>query len=63
MVDDPGELVAFFADDRAVHVYSLVDLEEPFWSASRWYRRGDAVVGVVATRVDTAVAVITPSTR
>lgn len=62
-IDDPEELLDFFADDRAVHLYSLVDLEEPFWSASRWFRRGDAVVGVVATPTDGIITATGVSTR
>ncbi len=46
-VGDPGELEEFFSDDRRVHVYALCDLEEPFWSASSWWREGDGVVGVI----------------
>lgn len=48
VVTDPDELVEHYADDRAIHIYALVDLEEPYWTPSRWYRRGDAVVGVVS---------------
>lgn len=47
LVRDPAELRAFYADAVPAHIYALVDLEEPFWSASRWYRREDAVVGLV----------------
>lgn len=48
VVTEPAELVEHYADRRAVHIYALADLEEPFWTPSRWYRRGDAVVGVVS---------------
>ena len=48
MVDDPSELSAFFSDSIAAHLYALADLEEPYWTPSTWYRRGDAVVGLVA---------------
>ena len=49
LVADPDELIEFFSSDTpAAHIYALADCEEPFWSASRWYRRGDAVVGLVA---------------
>ncbi len=48
-VDNPNELEAVFADDRETHVYGLADLEEPYWSHSRWFRAGPAVVGVVST--------------
>ena len=48
VVTDPAELVDHFSDRRAAHVYALADLEEPFWTPSRWYRRGDAVVGIVS---------------
>lgn len=46
-VTDRDELAAFFSDDPPAHLYALADLDEPFWSASRWWRRGDAVVGLV----------------
>lgn len=46
-VSDPNELGSFFRDNVAAHVYALVDLEEPFWSSSRWFRRGAAVVGLI----------------
>lgn len=46
-VDDPAELAEFFGDAPAAHIYALVDLEEPFWSASEWFREGEAVVGLV----------------
>ncbi|MEM8709085.1 MAG: hypothetical protein AAGE98_21670, partial [Actinomycetota bacterium] len=48
IVTDPAELMAHYADRRPAHIYALADLEEPFWTPSRWYRRGDAVVGVVS---------------
>lgn len=63
IVDDPTELADFYADDVAAHVYALVDLEEPFWSGSTWYRRGDAVVGVVAMPSGGGRAVYSVSTR
>ena len=47
VVDDPEELHEYFGDRPDVHAYALADLEEPYWSASRWYRRDDAVVGLV----------------
>jgi ribosomal protein S18 acetylase RimI-like enzyme len=47
IVTDPDELAGFFGDRPVVHIYALADLDEPFWSGSRWYRRGDAVVGLV----------------
>ncbi|MEM9040805.1 MAG: GNAT family N-acetyltransferase [Actinomycetota bacterium] len=46
-VDDPEELIEHYSDRPDAHVYALVDLGEPYWSASRWYRRDDAVVGVI----------------
>ncbi len=63
VVRDRDELLEFFADDRAVHLYALVDLEEPFWSASRWFRRGDAVAGVIATAADGLITATGVSTR
>ncbi len=47
VVTDPAELEAHFRDHTAIHIYALADLEEPYWSASRWYRRDSAVVGLV----------------
>lgn len=47
VVEDPAELAELFGRDRACHLYGLADLAEPFWSGSTWWRRGDAVVGVV----------------
>lgn len=47
VVDDPGELAELFERDRHNHVYALADLEEPYWSASTWWRRGDAAFGLV----------------
>jgi RimJ/RimL family protein N-acetyltransferase len=46
-VVDREELVALFGRRPEVHIYGLGDLDEPFWSPSRWTRRGDAVVGIV----------------
>lgn len=46
-VDDVDELAHLFLRDPANHVYGLGDLDEPYWSASRWWRRGDAAVGLV----------------
>lgn len=48
VVDDPVELERFYSDTVIAHLYALVDLEEPYWSPSTWYRRGDAVVGLVS---------------
>ena len=48
LIEDPAELAAHFSDHRGIHLYALADLEEPFWTPSRWYRRGAAVVGVVS---------------
>ena len=48
LVTEPASLAKLFLADRAVHIYGLADLEPPFWEASRWYRRGDAVVGLVS---------------
>lgn len=62
LVEDPAELAEMYADVRAAHIYALADLEEPFWSGSRWYRRGDAVVGVVALPDGEGLAVYAVST-
>lgn len=63
VVDDPRALAALFSDRPAVHLYALGDLDEPFWSASRWYRRGDAVVGAVGLPDDEGTAAYAMSTR
>lgn len=47
VVDDPGELEELFGRDRHLHLYALADLDEPYWSASTWWRRGDAAFGLV----------------
>jgi len=44
---DREGLIELFLADRTAHAYGLADLEEPYWSASRWWRHGDAVVGAV----------------
>ena len=46
-VEDPAELFELFEPHKAVHIYGMADLEEPFWSTSTWYREGDAAVGVI----------------
>lgn len=63
IVDDVGELEAFFSDRVGVHVYALADLDEPFWSASRWYRRGDAVVGLIGLPSGEGLACYAVATR
>ena len=50
--DDPAVLAELFESDREVHLYGLADLEDPFWSASTWYREGSAAVGLVSTGED-----------
>ena len=45
---DRSALVDIFGADRETHLYGLADLEEPFWSASKWYVRGSAAVGLVS---------------
>lgn len=47
LVEDPAELATFFSDEPAAHIYALADLEAPFWEPSSWYRRDQAVVGLV----------------
>lgn len=47
LVKDPSEIASIFRQNPAVHLYGLGDLEEPFWSRSRWFRRDNAVVGLV----------------
>lgn len=63
VVTDRHELVEFFSDRRAVHVYALADLDDRYWPSSRWYRRGDAVVGLVALPDGDAVACYAVATR
>jgi ribosomal protein S18 acetylase RimI-like enzyme len=58
VVDDPQELIDLYAPDAVVHPYGLADLDEPFWSSSTWYRRGDAVVAVLDLGGDDAVYAI-----
>ena len=53
-VGEPADLLDVLESDRETHLYALGDLEEPFWSHSRWFRRGDAVVGIVSTGDDWA---------
>lgn len=48
LVSDPVELAPIFETDRETHLYGLPDLEEPFWSPSRWFLRGPAAVGRVS---------------
>jgi ribosomal protein S18 acetylase RimI-like enzyme len=47
-VTDPEELAELYVPDRGLHIYALADLEEPYWSASSWWRDGDAAVGLVS---------------
>jgi ribosomal protein S18 acetylase RimI-like enzyme len=44
---DPIVIAELFARHVEVHPYGLADLDEPYWSTSRWWRRGDAVVGEI----------------
>lgn len=60
---DPDELEHFYADHPAAHIYALVDLEAPFWEGSRWFRRDDAVAGVVALPNGEGLAVYSVSTK
>jgi len=62
-VDDRGELLDFFADDRRAHLYALADLDDPFWSESTWWRRGDAVVGLIGLPENGGNAVYAVATR
>ncbi len=63
IVAAPEELAEFFADAPAAHLYALVDLEPPWWPLSRWYRRGDAVVGLVADTPGVLLTAYAVSTR
>lgn len=44
---DRRALAALFQRNFEAHAYGLADLEEPYWSASRWWRRGDAALGAI----------------
>ena len=46
------ELAEHFAQDPVTHLYAIADLDEPFWSASCWYRRDGAVAGIVSAGTD-----------
>ena len=48
VVEDPDELVDFYSDAPAAHIYALVDSEPPWFPLSRWYRRGEAIVGLIS---------------
>lgn len=63
LVDDPAELEVFFSDDPDTHIYALADLEAPFWEPSSWYRRGEAVVGLVRLPDSNATTVYAVATR
>lgn len=63
LVEDPAELEAFFDDQPEAHIYALADLEAPFWQPSSWYRRGDAVVGLVRLPDSDATTVYAVATR
>lgn len=63
IVDDPSELVRFYSDQPAAHIYALVDLEAPFWEPSTWYRRDDAVVGFVWLPDDGHTTIYAVATR
>lgn len=63
VVTDRAELLAFFDDDRPAHLYALGDLDDLFWDASRWWRRDDAVVGLVGLPEGGGHAVYSVSTR
>lgn len=43
---DPSQVLAVFADHRAIHTYGIVDVVQ-FWDTSRWWVRDGAVVGLV----------------
>ena len=62
-VDDPAELAEFFSDVPGAHIYALADLEAPFWEPSVWFRREDAVVGLVRLPDSEAVTVYAVATK
>lgn len=63
LVDDAAELEIFFGDHPDTHIYALADLEAPFWEPSSWYRRDDAVVGLVRLPDSHATTVYAVATR
>lgn len=63
VADDADELATFFSDRVAAHIYALADLGEPFWSGSRWYRRGDGVVGLIGLPSGEGLACYAVATR
>lgn len=52
----PDEIEGLFQRDRETHIYGLADLEEPYWSSSRWFRDGEAAVGIVSVGDDWVTA-------
>ena len=63
LITEREELIEYFSDDRPAHLYALADLDDLYWTASRWWRRGDAVVGLVGLPEDGGLAVYSVSTR
>lgn len=63
VVTDRDELAEFFADRIAAHIYALADLDDLFWAGSRWYRRGDAVVGLIGLPSGEGLACDSVATR
>jgi ribosomal protein S18 acetylase RimI-like enzyme len=45
-VSDPAPIRELYERDRPVHPYGLADLVQ-FWDVSRWWRDGDAAVGIL----------------
>lgn len=43
---DPSDMLATFADHRAIHAYGICDVVQ-FWDTSQWWVRDGAVVGLV----------------
>ncbi len=62
MVAEPAELHDLFSQNTAAHVYALCDLEPLYWDHSRWYRRGDATVGLVGAEPGELLVVSAVST-
>ncbi len=57
-VDDPAELIHWYNQHPEVHVYGLGDLDDHFWPRSRWYREGNAVVGLVDLPGDAQIVAV-----
>lgn len=60
---DRDELARYLSASRITHLYALADLDEPFWSASTWYRRGEVFAGIVSAGTDWMTGYAMATTR